>query len=98
MKVVGPVLDTLVPPRQMGLKKDFCPKVGRFLAFTLRYRTSHWLGVSTSEFKVSRRRTFLRLAENPGSNRHWEAILTSQQSWDIPQKYEKNGIFADFGL
>jgi hypothetical protein len=82
----------------MGLKKDFCPKVGRFLAFTLRYRTSHWLGVNTSEFKVSRRRTFLRLAENPGSNRHWEAILTSQQSWDIPQKYEKNGIFADFGI
>jgi hypothetical protein len=87
-----------VPPRQMGLKKDFCPKVGRFLGFTLRYRTSHWLGVSTSEFKVSRRRTFLRLAENPGSNRHWEAILSSWQSWDIPEIHEKNGIFADFGI
>jgi hypothetical protein len=38
------------------------------------------------------------LAENPGSNRHREAILTSRQSWDIPQKYEKNSIFADFGI
>jgi hypothetical protein len=38
------------------------------------------------------------LAENPESNQHWEAILSSQQSWDISEKNEKTAFFPDFSI
>ena len=38
--------------------------------------------------------TWLSLAENPGSNRNREAILSSQQNWDISEKKRENRIFS----
>ena len=43
-------------------------------------------------------RTWLSLAENPGSNRHREAIRSSQQSWDVSEKNEKTAFFPDFSI
>ncbi len=91
-------LEYLVLPRQMGLKLDFCPTVGRFSPFTRSNRTNHRLGMRTSDFKVGQIRTWLRLAENPGSNRNQEGIHSSCQSEDTSKKNVENSIFADFGI
>ena len=52
----------------------------------------------TSVFKVGQIRTWLRLAENPGSNRNQEGIHSSCQSEDTSKKNVENSIFADFGI
>ena len=82
----------------MGLKLDFCPTVGRFSPFTRSNRTNHRLGMRTSDFKVGQIRTWLSLAENPGSNRNQEGIHSSCQSEDTSKKNVENSIFADFGI